>query len=105
MAHLRLPGFGASQLPAGDQPSVPTSADAELPPPFVPEVVPRAPDTQPPPMPYPPAPPPIIPSIPAVPAVARTWLQARPWVLPVGGGLLAFLLGLTIGAAMSRRRA
>lgn len=33
----------------------------------------------------------------------RTWLQARPWVAPVGAGVVGVLLGLTIGLAAGRR--
>lgn len=51
-------------------------------------------------VPYPSPPP-----IPFVPAAAKTWLQAHPLVLPVGGGIAAALiLGLTIGVSVGRRR-
>lgn len=54
-----------------------------------------------PPAPYPSSP---VPSIPFVPASAKTWLQEHRWVLPAGGGVLLFLIGLTIGVASSRKR-
>jgi hypothetical protein len=99
MGHLRLPGVGQARFESdptgGSEPPKPTDP---LPPPMLPPSLPPVPTTAPPPVPYPGPEP-----IPFVPPGARTWFQANPWVLPVGGGVAALIIGIAIGAAIGRR--
>lgn len=86
----------SASLPA---PETPPTTDS---PPTVPAPTPcLAPSPEAPPqVPYPVSPPS---SGPIVPQAARTWLQQRPWLAPVGTGVIGILLGLTIGLAARRR--
>lgn len=71
----------------------------------VPIVTPSAPRPQPPiPAPVPPVP--VVlpyPQIPSPITAARSMFQARPWLAPVGTGVVALLIGISIGAAIGRR--
>lgn len=97
---------GMPRLPAPQLP-VPTPSAGGLPPPAqpstTPDVTPDAPMPVPS-IPIPTVPYPADPRGPLIPPVAQTWLQAHPLVLPIGGGLAALLLGITIGVAVGRRR-
>lgn len=88
MGHLGHPGFGAVRPP-------PTNAPPDPLPQPIPDPMPPAPVPVVPPVPYP---------APAPMPCTRTWLQERPWLLPAGSGLLAFLIGLTIGVSAGRRK-
>lgn len=60
---------------------------------------PEAPPAVPPPLPMPTVPYPAV----EIPMVPQSWFQAHPLVIPIGGSLLALLVGLTVGVAIGKR--
>ncbi len=100
MANIRPIGNGGLQIGASAEPASDGSD---------PKSEPRPVDPLPPALPPAPAPMPQIPySMTQPPQVLvpqfKTWLEAKPWIVPAGGSLIALLVGLSIGVAIGRRR-